>query len=245
MRIASSCVPVKMSEQAGRERSGGLETSRQKPRLSATQLPKVRDDRARRPAGGHRHTGECSVPPLRRSHGAQLGGSPRKRRETALSARRRDRGVSAILSQKWRPNCGDGSARTPSQAAEGGRGRLSAAAVTSQGASGSVWSVIVALPSTAVSELRAELWRISRSFLLSSPLSSHPHLLLRVCLLAKPVVRMRVTMALLFCRKKTQLALFEFSTTSRKATLVILNRCSVSARFYSLVQFGSLPPAAQ
>lgn len=79
LRIASSRVPVKMSEQAGRERSGGLETSRQKPRLSATQRPKVRDDRARRPARGHRHTGECSGRPLRRSHGAQLSQSPRKK----------------------------------------------------------------------------------------------------------------------------------------------------------------------
>lgn len=79
MRIASSRVPVKMSEQAGRERSGGLETSRQKPRLSATQRLKVRDDRACRPARDHRHTGECSGRPLRRSHGAQLGGSPRKK----------------------------------------------------------------------------------------------------------------------------------------------------------------------
>lgn len=35
-----------MSEQAGRERSGGLETSRQNPRLSANQRPKVSENRA-------------------------------------------------------------------------------------------------------------------------------------------------------------------------------------------------------
>lgn len=214
LRITSSRVPVKMSEQAGRERSGGLETSRQKLRLSVTQRPKVRDDRTRLPARGHRQTGECSGRPLRRSHGAQLGCSPRKKEgngaECAAPRQGRVRHlvpeVAPKLRRQLRADTQPGGRNRQPTIVHSHRDLTLGLGLRSERSRSSADRHRVRAAHRALAD-QPQLFVVL-------PLSSHPPLLLRVCLLAKPAVRMRVTMALLFCRKKTQLGLFEFLTTS-------------------------------
>lgn len=58
LRNSSPRVPVKMSEQAGRERSGEPETNVQNPQLSATSLVKVRTRDPAKRIRRHRYAAE-------------------------------------------------------------------------------------------------------------------------------------------------------------------------------------------